>query len=390
MANLLQSSQNKSTCAPSYYTDYLTNLASQGNTALNNAQYVGATCLQNKAFCNASNTQCNFAGNFQAGTSAIGCAANKNISGATTGYLNKATNASPLCAANPYISTGANMNLGQVAQCYMSPYLHGAVQDLSDVAQRNLQMNLAPQATAGAVGSGQFGSQRGAQALGQVMANAQQCLTSQLANLTNQGYSTAMTGAQAKLAGLNTAGATASSAQDAQNRAQIAAATEAANAAQQCAQAKTQAGLALGTLGTEGTNAKIACENAMATLGAQKQAILQNAQCYDFSKLGKYSSLMQGHTIPTNVKTTMCMSPLSAIAAGAAAGKASGIVCKLGCWAKKGWCWATNKSNCMCFGGYCICNPIKIATGGSIHKAQGGHIGCKSTSHLGGLPTRRK
>ena len=377
MANLLQSSQNKCTSAPQYYTDYLTNLAGQGNTALGNAQYVGANCLQNKAFCNAQNTQCNFSGNFAAGNNTVGCAANANIKGATTNYLSNAVNASPLCAANPYLNAGANMNLGQVAQCYMSPYLHGAVQDMSDIAQRNIQMNLAPQATAATVGSGQFGSQRGAQALGQVMSNAEQCLNSQIANLTNQGYSTAMNSAQAKLAGLNTAGSTAEQAQNAQNQIQLGAGTEAANAASQCAQAKTQAGLAQGTLGTEGTNAKIACENAMATLGAQKQAICQNAQCYDFSKLGKYSSLLQGHTIPTNVKTTMCMSPLSAIAATAAAGKASGIVCKLGCWAGKAWCWAKN-SGCGCG---CANSPSLFAMGGSI--------GCKSTSHLGGLPKRR-
>ena len=198
MANLLQSSQCKATVAPSYYNNYLNCLATSGKTAVDNAQYIGATCLQNKAFCCASENAGNFAGDFTSGAGMVGCAAGKDISGATTGYLNKATSASPLCAANPYISKAANMNLGQVAQCYMSPYLNGAVQNMSDIAQRNIQMNFAPQATAGAVGSGQFGSQRGAQALGQVMANAEQCLNSQMAALTNQGYATAMCGAKAK------------------------------------------------------------------------------------------------------------------------------------------------------------------------------------------------
>ena len=50
MANLLQSSQTQATTAPSYYTDYLSNIATQGNTAVNNAQYIGAQPLQQQAF----------------------------------------------------------------------------------------------------------------------------------------------------------------------------------------------------------------------------------------------------------------------------------------------------------------------------------------------------
>ena len=50
MANLLQSSQTKSTCAPSYYTDYLKNIATAGQEAQQQAQYVGAQPLQQQAF----------------------------------------------------------------------------------------------------------------------------------------------------------------------------------------------------------------------------------------------------------------------------------------------------------------------------------------------------
>lgn len=387
MANLLQSSQCKATVAPSYYNNYLQCLATSGKAAVCKAQYIGATCLQTKAFCCAAKNAGNMAGNFTAGAGMVGCAAGKDISGATTGYLNAATSASPLCAAKPYICASSNMNLGQVAQCYMSPYLNGAVQNMSDIAQRNIQMNLAPQATAGAVGSGQFGSQRGAQALGQVMANAEQCLNAQMAALTNQGYATAMCGAKAKLAGLNQAGQTAETAQSAQNQAQLQAAQEAANAATQCAAAKTQAGLAMGTLGTEGLNAKIACQNALATLGAQKQAILQNAQCYCMSKLGKYSGLMQGHAVPTTVKTTMCASPLSALATGASAAKASGLLCTVNKFICKAF--GCNKAPCgQCYASFSRCG-YGFAAGGSINPTNG-KIGCASTSHLGGLPARRK
>lgn len=378
MANILQSSENKSTCAPGYYNKALCTLSTCGIKDMNKAQYVGATDLQNKAFCEVANNQNQYTGDYTAGAADVGCAAKKDIAGATTNYLKNATNASPLCAANPYIQGAANMNLGQVAQCYMSPFLNNQVQNMSNVAQKNIAMNLAPQANAAAAGSGQFGSLRGAQVLGQTINNANQCLNAQLGNVENQAYTTAMGGAQAKLAGLNAAGQTAEQAQNAQNQANINAATEAANAASQCATAKTQAGQALGQLGTEGVNANIANENALATLGAQKQTILQNAQCYCTAKLAKFSDLMRGHTVPTNVSTTMCMSPVSAAAALAAATKASGLtcviskgICKIGCW---------------------ICGIIKPAEGGLIHAnyghATGGHIGCSSQRHLGGLPVR--
>ena len=365
MGNLLQSSENKSTCAPSYYNNYLCTLATCGKNALNKAQYVGATCMQNQAFCEVGNNQNQYTGNFTQGANTVGCAANANIAGATTGYLNKGTNASPLCAANPYITGAANLNLGKLAQCYMSPYLTSAIQNVSNVAQRNIDQNLGAQATGAAVGSGQFGSQRGAQALAQVMANAEQCLNTTMGNMENTAYATAMCGAKAKQAALGQAGQTAETAQNAQNQAELQAAQEAANAASQCATAKIQAGQALGQLGTEGVNANIANENALATLGAQKQTILQNAQCYCNAKLAKYSSLLQGHQIPTTTKTTMCMSPLSAIAAAASAAKASGILCKVGCW---------------------LCGIFQEGGSVGMH-ATGGHIGCSSQRHLGGLPS---
>jgi hypothetical protein len=399
MANLLQSSQNVATCAPSYYTNYLNTLASKGLSAECGSKYVGAQPLQQQAFCMAANTAGNTAQNFTTGAGILGCAANTNISGAAAPNIAKATSASPLCAAKPYICGEANLNLGQLAECYMSPYLKNQVQNLSDIAQRNIQMNLAPQATAATVGSGQFGSQRGAQALGQVEANAEQCLNSTIANLENSAYSTALCAAKAKQTALGTAANTSEAAQAAQNQIDVQAATEAANAATQCAANKTTAGLGLGTLGTGATNAKIACENALETLGTACQTIKQNAQCYCIAKLGKLSSIMQGQAVPTTVKTTLCMSPLSAIASGAAALKASGLTCTI----SKGLSGILNgggSSGCSilgtgcvsnCAGNYCICNNPYLNMGGAGTYAKGGSAhGCMSTRHLGGLPSGRK
>jgi hypothetical protein len=182
---------------------------------------------------------------------------------------------------------------------------------------RNIRQNLAPSATAGAVGSGQFGSQRGAQVLGQVQGNAMQDLNTQIASMQNAGYSSALNAAIQKQALLGQLGSTA------------------ATATAECARAKQAAGVGMGQLGTNLTNANIACENALATLGAQCQTIKQNAQCYEFSKLAKQGALLQGAQIPTTVKTTKCESPYSALGTlgSGALGilqKYPGIVCTIG------------------------------------------------------------
>ena len=102
MANLLQSSQNKQTSAPGYYTDYLSNLANQGKTASDAASFVGAQPLQEKAFTQA----CQNFGNQQAGITTgqglVGQAAKQDITGAAAPYLKAGTGSSPLDALTPY------------------------------------------------------------------------------------------------------------------------------------------------------------------------------------------------------------------------------------------------------------------------------------------------
>ena len=375
MANLLQSSQNKSTEAPAYYNQYLQCLATQGTQAVKDTQFVGAQPLQTEAFCKVAT---NFGAQqpaYKTGMGYIGCAAAQNITGASSPFLKAGTSASPLCAAKPLICKSANLNLGCVAQSYMNPYINSAVNQMSDIANRNIQQNLNPMATAAAVGSGQFGSQRGAQVLGQVNANAMQDLNSQIANMLSSGYGQALCAAKAKESALGQLAGTTATAQQAQNQAQLQAAQTAACSAARQAQTEQAAGLGMGTLATQAAGQNLACINALATLGAQCQTIKQNAQCFNFNKLGKLSSLMQGQAIPTSVKTTMCASPLSTISTLLSAGKASGVLCK-------GIDYAT-KAFCKLFGS-CGC-----AEGGSVKAAGGGSIGCASTRNLGALPVGR-
>jgi hypothetical protein len=174
MANLLESSQSQQTVAPDFYTNYLSNLAGAGTTAATGAQYVGAQPLQQKAFEAVEGVPQTYQPTLQAAGQTLGAAAGAQ---------------GPLSAATPYLQT-AGTDPSQLASQYMSPYITNVVNALGDAGQRNIQQNLAPRATAGAVGSGQFGSQRGAQVLGQTISNADRDILNQQYQALNQGYNT--------------------------------------------------------------------------------------------------------------------------------------------------------------------------------------------------------
>ena len=325
MANMLQSSQTKSTCAPQYYNDYLSNLANAGRKAQEGAQYVGAQPLQEQAFKTAEENAGQYQPYFQQGACLAGQSAGQDIQGAAQPFLCAAAGSGGLAAAQPYLSTSAMLNPAKLAQCYMNPFINTAVQQMSDIGQRNIQRNITPQATAAAAGSGQFGSQRGAQVRGQVENDAQQNLNSQISQMLTSGYGQALTAAGQKDALLGQLGQTAGSLQQQQAGVLGQLGSTAGNLAAQKAQALNQAGQTIGQLGTAGQNANLACINALATLGGQQQTIGQNEQLFPMSTLSQLSQLLQGYSVPTSNKTTMCMSPLSA--AGAIGSGIKGILC---------------------------------------------------------------
>lgn len=416
MANLLQSSQQQSTCAPSFYTNYLSNLATAGQKAQAGATYQGAQPLQTQAFTNAANQAGQFQPLVNQAAGLVNQGANQNITGSTTPYLNNIS--SPLCAAKPLINQGTNFNLGQTAQCYMNPYIQCQINTMSNIGQRNIMQNLAPQATAAAVGSGQFGSQRGAQVLGQTVANAEQCLNSNIANLLSSGYSQALQAAGTKQGALANLANTTATAQQAQNAAQIQAAQTAEQAAQQQASLGIQGGQALGTLGTQGQQINLGCLNALSTLGGQQQTIAQNQQCYPLTTLSKLSSLLSGANIPTSTKTTLCMAPLSV-----AAGVGTGLQALVQPYTNVAKCGPTNLLQALTGsktlggllpniggttstntdttpGGYDVGSPCLSGVQGSdcfapTQSKRGGLIhskhahGCSSTKHHGALPGRK-
>jgi len=294
MANLLQSSQTQATdvsTTPNYYTNYLSNIAAQGQTQAGinpqtgkydptlGAQFVGPTDLQQQAFN-------------QVGQAATGY--QPELVNAENTLSNAGTSASPLSSANPYL-TLAGSNPAMDAAQYMDPFASSVANQMSNIGMRNIQQNLDPNATSAGVGTGQYGSQRGAQVLGQVNANAMNDLNTQIGQLMNTGYNTALQTAEQ------------------QNQLQGQLGSTAANAASAGQQNLTNVGQQQANLASTNQALGLGGINALSTLGGQQQTIAQNQQLFPLTNLSTLSSLLRGYNVPTTTTTTAQASPLSTL-----------------------------------------------------------------------------
>ena len=283
MANLLQSSQTQATQAPSYYTDYLSNIATKGAAQIDpttGAQYIGAQPLQETAFSNVEDKSGAYADTLGAAGTTLGSAVSA---------------ASPLSAATGYL-TAAGTDPSKAAAGYMSPYTTGVVNQIGNLGQRNIMQNLAPQATAGGVGSGQFGSKRGSEVLAQTIQNANRDILGQQTSAMDKAYQNAMDAAIK------------------QNQLQAQMGSTAGTLASQGQQNLTQAGQAQGQLASTNQALSLADINARATLGEQQRTIAQNKELFPLSNLSTLSTILRGYNVPTSTRTTAEMSPLSALA----------------------------------------------------------------------------
>ena len=283
MANLLQSSQTQATEAPGFYTDYLSNIATKGAAQIDpttGAQYVGSQPLQEAAFANVQGA----AGAFK-----------PTLTAAENVLMSARDSTSPLSAATDYL-TAAGTNPATAAQGYMSPYTTGVVNQIGNIGQRNIMQNLAPSATAGAVGSGQFGSKRGAEVLGQTIQNANRDILGQQTASMDKAYQTALDTAIK------------------QNQLQAQMGQTAGTLASQGTQNLTNLGNVAGQLASTNQALNLADINALATLGEQQRTLKQNEQLFPLSNLSTLSGMLRGYNVPTTTKTTAEMSPLSALA----------------------------------------------------------------------------
>jgi hypothetical protein len=156
----------QATEAPSYYTNYLSNLATAGNTATAmdpSKMVAGFTDLQKAGFSN------------------IPTAADSYKTG--------------LSAAEQTASTAAQgVGADQISN-FMNPYTANVVEEMARLQQRNVQQNLMPALKGSFVGTGGLGGQRYANAAGQTTADLQANLTGQQTGALQKGYADAVTAA---------------------------------------------------------------------------------------------------------------------------------------------------------------------------------------------------
>jgi hypothetical protein len=159
----VDTTKTTSSVAPQYYTDYLSNLAGAGKTALNadpNSLVAGFSNLQNQAF--------------------------GELPATSTAYK------SGLSAAEGTANTAAAGATPQSIQSFMNPYTKNVVDEMARLQQQNIQRNLLPTLKAGFVGTGGLGGSRYANALGQTAADWQANLTGQQQKSLESGYSGAL------------------------------------------------------------------------------------------------------------------------------------------------------------------------------------------------------
>ena len=319
MPDLTESSQVTATTTPDYYNTYLTNLAtnagSAGDTA-RNATNIAAwdpNALQTQAFTDVASNVGNYQPTLTQAGQSFTSAGNTDITGAANPFLSAGTTTSGLSQANPYLTSGTS-SAADLVEGYMSPYTNSVVDQIRLANQQNIQQNLSPGITAGAVGAGQFGSQRGANALALGLSNANIGALGQQSAALQAGYTEALRAAQQQRINQLTAGQTAGTLQNQFNTNQVTAGQVAGNLAAQQGQLLRDVGTGQAALANQTQTQGLADVNALATLGGQKQTIAQNRALAPLEILGKQASVLSGANIPTTTTTTMKGSPLSMIA----------------------------------------------------------------------------
>jgi hypothetical protein len=230
---LATTTQQTSTTAPDFYNNMLSNLATTAQNAITSGGVAGPSALQTQAYTAAPTA-------ITAGQPA----------------LTSATNIATGAAGGPDISQ------------FMNPYTAGVVGEIGRLGQRQFNELLAPAATAGAAGSGQFGSRRGMQVYGNVARDVTSDILGKQTGALQAGYADAVKAAL--------------------NEQQI----------------QNQAAQTLGQLSGQAYTQGIGGLDVLSKLGAQQQAIEQARLNYPMTAVKSAADVMKGFQIPTTVSQT--------------------------------------------------------------------------------------
>jgi hypothetical protein len=229
----VQTTQQTTSTAPAWYNNFLSGISTTGATTPDTG-VAGFSGLQQQAFGNAP-------ASINAGQGALGTA------------VNTATNV-------------ANTPTIDMISQYMNPYTQQVVGEIGRLGQQNFENKLAPGATAGAVGSGQFGSTRGMNVYGNIAREASRDITGQQGAALQSGFDAALKAAQAQ----QTLG--------------------------------LQSSQILGTLGNQQYTQGVGGLDVLSKLGAQQQAQEQAKIDYPLSLAERQAAIMKGFQIPMSTE----------------------------------------------------------------------------------------
>jgi hypothetical protein len=165
---LVTETQDKTTEAPSYYTDYLSGLSQAGTTELAKTpdQLVAPlTALQQQGYAT--------------------------VPRAATAYQPQ------LATSQQTAGLASNIGAEDISR-FMNPYTQNVVDEMQRLSEQNVRRNVMPSLTAAAVGRGDLGSRRYASATGQSLADIQRSLTGQQYGALSAGYNKAVDAATAE------------------------------------------------------------------------------------------------------------------------------------------------------------------------------------------------
>ena len=237
--------------APQYLTDYLTQLAQQGQQSLGTldkatGQYVAPTQEELKT----------------AGTPYVAPLSQlqKDVAAYAPEVLKRYQ--TPMDEALAAGQAGTGVDAGDISKFY-NPYENAVVGTMANTSATNVQRNLMPQLKAGFVGTGGLGGTRYANALGQTMGDVNTSLLQEQNKAKAAGYQSALDAALREMSG------------------------------------QTQAGQMLGTLGAQEQQAATTGLKTASDIGAIEQAQNQALINAPTTMASNVAQILRGYTYPT-------------------------------------------------------------------------------------------
>ena len=247
----VQTTRETAAVAPQYLTDYLTQLAQQGQQALGTKDpvtgaYTAPTQEQLKT----------------AGTPYVAPLSQLQKDVATNAPTDLYRYQDPMDLAYSTGQEATGVSPADISKFY-NPYEAAVVGGMGAQSATNVQRNLMPQLKGGFVGSGALGSQRYANALGQTMGDVNTTLLQEQNKARSAGYQSALDAALREMSG------------------------------------QTQAGQMLGTLGAQEQQAATTGLKTGADIGAIEQAQNQALINAPTTMAGNVAQILRGYTYPT-------------------------------------------------------------------------------------------